>query len=88
MKRTRKDLVEFLSQNGLDPLKGELADKLIAYGWVKVEEPREFWLCMLCGQNDFIDFSKKMNRHPRAYGQEGTCCGIPLHVREVEDSNE
>lgn len=51
MKRTRKELVELINEFG-ESVRNELiidtserlSDKLIKGGWVKIDEPREFWI--------------------------------------------
>lgn len=81
MKRTRKDLEDFLLQADKTYCVGKgwftnMADKLISEGWVKVEEPREFWL-----HKNHVWFNiKSLERY---LSTMNVSRGEIIHVREV-----
>lgn len=83
-KRTRQNLIHtIIRQYGMTPDYDDiqkfstfLADKLISEGWVKVEEPREFWL-----HKNHVWFNiKSLERY---LSTMNVSRGEIIHVREV-----
>lgn len=90
MKRTRRDLVEFLDSltpypNGIDNRiwVNEISYKLISEGWVKVETPREWVMCPRCWK----DPSPWEKWHKLPMMCE-ICKSNVIHVREVLPSSD
>lgn len=77
MKRTRKELVEFLEKESFRN-NNQFADKLISEGWVKVETPREWVMCPRCWK-DPIPW-EKWHKLPMMCE---ICKSNVIHVREV-----
>jgi len=72
--KTRKELVEFLRKNHVDPNESDwLANKLISEGFVQVEEPREFWIVKRKLWNDY----KVIEKYDSNFDEI-------IHVREIE----
>lgn len=86
MKRTRKELVEFLLQADRTYCVGtgwftNMADQLIQEGWVEVQrEPREFWIIKQKNSNEAFVYVT----WPGTISADQEI----IHVREVEDSND
>ena len=92
MKKTRKALMKLISIERLNSSEEEFADALIENGWVKLEEPREYWIyrkyngCNRC--NPIVGSKSRFElRASTTEVKESPTVDQIIHVREVEDND-